>query len=70
MGVVEGVEEVNEKEKRTLFEKVEGELKGDLGDKRIGLWGLGLKGEREEMGEGGWVIVIEKLVNGGCKVGV
>ena len=68
MRVLQAVEEVNEKQKSILFEKLQRHFNGDLNDKTIALWGLAFKPETDDMREAPSLILINKLLNAGCKV--
>ena len=68
--VLQAVEEVNEKQKSVLFEKLQRHFSGDLQDKTIALWGLAFKPETDDMREAPSLILINKLLNAGCKVRV
>lgn len=70
MRVLQAVEEVNEKQKSVLFEKLQRHFSGDLQDKTIALWGLAFKPETDDMREAPSLILINKLLNAGCKVRV
>lgn len=70
MRVLQAVEEVNEKQKSILFEKLQRRFSGDLRDKTIALWGLAFKPETDDMREAPSLILIDKLLNAGCKVRV
>ena len=70
MRVLQAVEEVNEKQKSILFEKLQRHFSGDLRDKTITLWGLAFKPETDDMREAPSLILIDKLLNAGCKVRV
>ena len=70
MRVLQAVEEVNEKQKSILFEKLQRHFNGDLHDKTIALWGLAFKPETDDMREAPSLILIDKLLNAGCKVRV
>ena len=70
MRVLQAVEEVNEKQKSVLFEKLQRHFSGDLQDKTIALWGLAFKPETDDMREAPSLILINKLLNTGCKVRV
>ena len=70
MRVLQAVEEVNEKQKSILFEKLQRHFSGDLRDKTIALWGLAFKPETDDMREAPSLILIDKLLNAGCKVRV
>ena len=68
--MLQAVEEVNEKQKSILFEKLQRHFNGDLHDKTIALWGLAFKPETDDMREAPSLILIDKLLNAGCKVRV
>jgi UDPglucose 6-dehydrogenase len=68
MRVLRAVEEVNECQKSLLFEKLQKFFSGDLQGKTIALWGLAFKPETDDMREAPSLILIEKLLNAGCKV--
>ncbi|KAA6309036.1 UDP-glucose 6-dehydrogenase TuaD, partial [termite gut metagenome] len=68
MRVLRAVEEVNECQKSILFEKLQQFFSGDLQGKTIALWGLAFKPETDDMREAPSLILIEKLLNAGCKV--
>ena len=70
MRVLQAVEEVNEKQKSVLFEKLQRHFSGDLQDKTIALWGLAFKPETDDMREAPSLTLINKLLNAGCKVRV
>ena len=70
MRVLQAVEEVNEKQKSVLFEKLQRHFSGDLQDKTIAFWGLAFKPETDDMREAPSLILINKLLNAGCKVRV
>ena len=70
MRVLQAVEEDNEKQKSVLFEKLQRHFSGDLQDKTIALWGLAFKPETDDMREAPSLILINKLLNAGCKVRV
>lgn len=68
MRVLKAVEEVNELQKSTLFDKLVKQFGGDLKDKTIALWGLAFKPETDDMREAPSLILIDKLLKAGCKV--
>jgi len=66
MKVLKAVEEVNEKQKSLLFEKL---LKyGDIKGKTIAMWGLSFKPETDDMREAPSLVLIDKIVKAGAKV--
>ena len=70
MRVLQAVEEVNEQQKSILFEKLQRHFCRDLHNKTIALWGLAFKPETDDMREAPSLILINKLLNIGCKVRV
>ena len=70
MRVLQAVEEVNEQQKSILFEKLQRHFCSDLHNKTIALWGLAFKPETDVMREAPSLILINKLLNIGCKVRV
>jgi len=70
MRVIEAVEEVNERQKSIVFEKVFKAFDGNLKDKTIALWGLAFKPETDDMREAPALIIIDKLIKAGAKVNV
>lgn len=69
MGVIEAVEEVNERQKSIVFEKLQQAL-GDLQGKTVALWGLAFKPETDDMREAPALVIIEKLLAAGAAVKV
>lgn len=70
MRVLRAVEEVNEWQKGTLFDKLEKHFDGELSGKTIALWGLAFKPETDDMREAPALVIIDKLLRAGCKVRV
>ena len=70
MRVLQAVEEVNEQQKSILYEKLQRHFCSDLHNKTIALWGLAFKPETDDMREAPSLILINKLLNIGCKVRV
>ena len=68
MSVIEAVEEVNERQKRIVYEKLLAAFDGDLKGKRIALWGLSFKPETDDMREAPALIVIDLLTKAGAQV--
>lgn len=67
--VIEAVEEVNERQKNVVFDKLKMKL-GSLKGKTIAIWGLAFKPETDDMREAPALIVIEKLLKEGANVKV
>lgn len=70
MKVLKAVESVNEKQKRIPFEKLKKHFKGNLRDKVVALWGLSFKPETDDMREAPALVLINLLLEAGCKVKV
>ena len=70
MKVLKAVEEVNEKQKSILFEKLQRHYAGSLKGRTIALWGLAFKPETDDMREVPALVLIDKLTGSGCMVKV
>jgi len=68
--ILEAVEEVNELQKSILFKKLSDFFNGDLKGRSIALWGLAFKPETDDMREAPSLVLIDKMVQAGCKVSV
>lgn len=70
MSVLKAVEEVNENQKRVLFNKLSKYYGGDLKGKTIAMWGLAFKPETDDMREATSLVTISLLLEAGCTVRV
>ena len=70
MQVLKAVEDVNERQKKVVFEKLKKVFNGDLKGKTIAIWGLAFKPETDDMREATSLITISLLLEAGCKVRV
>lgn len=70
MQVLKAVQDVNERQKSVLFDKLSRHFKGDLSGRTIALWGLSFKPETDDMRESTALVVIAKLLEAGCIVKV
>ena len=70
MRVLQAVEEVNERQKSVLFQKLSSQFGGDLKGKTVALWGLAFKAETDDMREATSLVIIRQLLDAGCEVRV
>ena len=68
MEILKAVERVNERQKEVLFRKLSNYFEGDLQGKIIAIWGLAFKPETDDLREAPSLVLIEKLLEAGCKV--
>ncbi len=68
MGVLRAVEDANDRQKHRLYEKVREALGGDVGGKRVALWGLAFKANTDDMRESPSLPLIESLLGAGATV--
>ena len=66
--LVAAVDEVNEKQKHVLFDKINKHFNGDLKDKVVALWGLAFKPNTDDMREASSRVLMELLWKAGAKV--
>lgn len=72
MKVLKAVEEVNERQKHIVFEKLAAHFGGEenLKGKRIAVWGLAFKPETDDMREATSLVTIKRLLDAGSVVSV
>ena len=70
MSILQAVENVNNRQKSILFDKLCLVFDGDIKDKTIAVWGLAFKPETDDMREAPSLVVIDKLLTAGCWVKV
>ncbi len=68
--LLKAVDDVNDKQKRRLFEKIKDYYKGDLQGRTFGVWGLAFKPRTDDMREAPAIGLVEDLLAAGCKVKV
>jgi UDPglucose 6-dehydrogenase len=66
--ILKAVEEVNEKQKFKLLEKVKAVFGEDLTGRLMGIWGLSFKPRTDDMREAPAVIIINGLLEAGAKI--
>lgn len=70
MHILEAVEQVNERQKNILFEKLMKYYDNDIAGKTIAVWGLAFKPKTDDMREAPALVLIDKILNAGAKVKV
>ena len=68
MSIVKAVDELNEKQKRSLLDKVIARFGEDLTGKTFAVWGLSFKPQTDDMREAPSIVTIEGLLERGAKV--
>ena len=70
MRVLRAVEEVNERQKGVLFDKLQKLLGKELKGKTVAMWGLSFKPETDDMREAPSLILMKRLLEAGCHIRV
>ncbi|WP_455509151.1 UDP-glucose dehydrogenase family protein [Butyricimonas paravirosa] len=70
MGVIKAVEEVNERQKAVLYDKLIRHYEGDIEGKTVAIWGLAFKPETDDMREAPALVLIDLLIKAGVIVRV
>jgi UDPglucose 6-dehydrogenase len=68
LGVLDAVEEANERQKQRLFEKLQTALGGTVKGTHIAIWGLAFKPNTDDMREAPSIALIEALLTAGATV--
>ena len=68
MRVLKSVEDVNDDQKYVLFNKFKAAFNGNINGKTVAMWGLSFKPNTDDMREAPSLVLIEQLLNAGCKV--
>ena len=68
--ILNAVEEVNELQKNILFEKFDNYFSGQIKGKKVAIWGLSFKPGTDDMREAPSLVLINKLLESGCKISV
>ncbi|GAB6120944.1 UDP-glucose dehydrogenase family protein [Dysgonomonas termitidis] len=68
MEILEAVENVNERQKNILFDKLMKYYNGDIKGKTIAVWGLAFKPKTDDMREAPSLVLIDKILKAGGKV--
>jgi UDPglucose 6-dehydrogenase len=68
--ILQAVEQVNERQKRLLFERIHQHFGGKLAGKRFAIWGLSFKPNTDDMREAPALVVVQALLEAGARVRV
>ena len=68
--MLHAVDEVNDRQKTVLFDKISAHYRGDLKGKTVGVWGLAFKPKTDDIREAPALILIDSLLDAGAKVRV
>jgi UDPglucose 6-dehydrogenase len=66
--ILDGVEQVNERQKSRILERVEERYGSDLTGREFGVWGLSFKPETDDMREAPSLVVVRGLCERGARV--
>jgi UDPglucose 6-dehydrogenase len=66
--ILEATNEVNRRQKRVLFEKIEARFDGNLKGKTVAVWGLAFKPRTDDMREAPSITIINALLEAGATV--
>ena len=66
--ILSAVESVNNRQKKVLFDKLKSRFGDELKNKTIAVWGLAFKPNTDDMREAPSIVLINNLINEGCKV--
>jgi UDPglucose 6-dehydrogenase len=68
--ILNSVDEVNNRQKRTLIHKISSHFEGKVAGKRFAIWGLAFKPRTDDVREAPALVVIDWLLENGAKVAV
>lgn len=66
--ILKSVEEVNDRQKSVLFDKIMAHFNGNIKGKTIALWGLSFKPQTDDMREAPSLVIIQHLLHEGARV--
>ena len=68
LDILKAVEQVNNRQKEVLFNKVMSHFNGDISGKRFAVWGLSFKPKTDDIREAPVLVIINKLLEAGADV--
>ena len=68
MELLRAVDRTNERQKVVPFEKLYAHFGGELANRTVGIWGLSFKPETDDIREAPALVIIDRLLNAGCRV--
>jgi UDPglucose 6-dehydrogenase len=68
LDILKSVEEVNERQKHRLVEKIKGHFGDDLSDRCFGIWGLSFKPRTDDMREAPSIVIVNGLLEAGASL--
>ncbi len=68
MQIIGAVEDVNNAQKKLIFEKIQAHYHGDLAGKHFAMWGLAFKPRTDDMREAPSLVIIDDLLKAGAMV--
>jgi UDPglucose 6-dehydrogenase len=66
--ILKAVEDVNNRQKHVMFNKIYKHFNGKLEGKQFAMWGLSFKPQTDDMREAPSLVIIEKLLNANAKI--
>jgi len=66
--ILKSVEDVNERQKSVLYDKIMSHYKGNIKGKKFAMWGLSFKPNTDDMREAPSIVLISKLLKEGANV--
>ncbi len=70
MRLLKAVEQINDRQKSIVYDKLSKHYAGDLKGKTVAIWGLSFKPETDDMREATSLVTIDLLLKAGCSVRV
>lgn len=67
-GLLQSVDDVNQRQRAVFFRKVEQHFNGDLNGKRIGIWGIAFKPRTDDVREAPSITLMQWLIERGASV--